>query len=90
MNVMAAIKVIKLKSLLSKSKKKDDTYPLAFRDLDNEDTEHLANKVVILQHYKGKSIDQVIAEIRKEKVMQKKIKIKMIRKKQKTRKNKKK
>ena len=69
MNVMAAIKgKSKLKSLLSKSKKKDDTYPLAFRDLDNEDTEHLANKVVILQHYKGKSIDQVIAEIRKKKV----------------------
>ena len=69
MNVMAAIKgKSKLKSLLSKSKKKDDTYPLAFRDLDNEDTEHLANKVVILQHYKGKSIDQVIAELRKEKV----------------------
>ena len=40
MNVMAAIKgKSKLKSLLSKSKKKDDTYPLAFRDLDNEDTE---------------------------------------------------
>ena len=56
---MAAIKgKSKLKSLLSK----------IFRNLDNEDTADLVNNVVILQHLKGKSVEQVIAELRKEKV----------------------
>jgi|TARA_B110000003_G_scaffold273386_1_gene311008 hypothetical protein len=59
LNVMAAIKgKSKLKSLLSK----------IFRNLDNEDTADLVNNVVILQHLKGKSVEQVIAELRKEKV----------------------
>jgi hypothetical protein len=62
LNVMSAIKgKSKFKGLLAKIKKRE-TYPLAFKDLEAPD---VIDNVVILEHWKGKSIDQVIGGLPK-------------------------
>ena len=58
-SVKAALKVKgKLKGLLKKARQ--NTFPLAFRNYEEGD---FMDSVVVLQHFKGKTIDKVIAEL---------------------------
>ena len=58
-SIKAALKVKnKLKGLLKKARK--NTFPLAFR---NYEEDEFMDSVVVLQHYKGKTIDKVMAEL---------------------------